>query len=255
MKKIGLLIYMILIMSLPVYSSDLVGDFDGDGEVTLKDVVILLAYYQTPSGERDLPNKVLSKAQKTLYNIKTIERLPINEIDSLSGNQILLGDVVLMLAWYQTPLQSRNSYSAIITRANKILPGSYALDKLPGTSISTALPEKLKIVNFPASVIGLNSMSLQIRLRNVDASYVNSVSIPCINGQTGKSINVTWVKSQVLTIPDGLVMLSNEGAALYEVSQFNALTFDSPLPNNTIVEIYNLDTKQIVTSKTVTVYE
>jgi hypothetical protein len=111
---------------------EIVGDFDGDSKTTLKDVVILLAWYQIT--DKTSIEKCLARAQTILSTVSTVTRLPKEPSDSLSGVKVVLRDVVLMLAWYQ--ITDKSDFSKVQLRANTILVGDYsALEYLPETPI------------------------------------------------------------------------------------------------------------------------
>ncbi len=112
--------------------AEIVGDFDGDSKTTLKDVVILLAWYQIT--DKTSIEKCLARAQAILSTVTTVTRLPVEPNDSLSGTKVVLKDVVLMLAWYQ--ITDKNDFSKVQLRANTILAGDYSsLEYLPETPI------------------------------------------------------------------------------------------------------------------------
>lgn len=112
--------------------ADIVGDFDNDQKTTLKDVAILLAWYQIT--DRTSLSKVLARAQRILSTVTLVSRLPIEPADSLTGNKIVLKDVAVLLGWYQ--IFDRNDWTKVQQRANTILPSDYSsLEYLPQTPI------------------------------------------------------------------------------------------------------------------------
>mgnify|MGYP006936277515 FL=1 len=114
---------------------DIVGDFDGDSQTTLYDVVILLAWTQL--SDKTSISKLLARSQTILSEIKTVTRLPVEPMDSLSGDTVTLKDVVLMLAW--TQLTDKNDWSKVKLRANTILQDDYSnLEYLPQTPIGNS---------------------------------------------------------------------------------------------------------------------
>lgn len=128
--------FCILLVFLALTSASLhaevVGDFDGDQKTTLKDVVILLAWYQIT--DKTSLVKLLARSQAILSTVSSVTRLPVEPADSLTGNKVVLKDVVLMLSWYQ--ITDKNDWIKVTQRANTILAGDYSsLEYLPQTPI------------------------------------------------------------------------------------------------------------------------
>jgi len=134
LKKLLLVLFIFSSLLKPV-SGDIVGDFDGDSQTTLYDVVILLAWTQL--SDKTSISKLLARSQTILSEIKTVTRLPVEPMDSLSGDTVTLKDVVLMLAW--TQLTDKNDWSKVKLRANTILQDDYSnLEYLPQTPIGNS---------------------------------------------------------------------------------------------------------------------
>jgi len=131
LKKLLLALFIFSSLLKPV-SGDIVGYFDGDSQTSLHDVVILLAWTQL--SDKTSISKLLARSQTILNEIKTVTRLPVEPMDSLSGDTVTLKDVVLMLAW--TQLSDKSDWSKIKLRANTILQDDYSsLEYLPQTPI------------------------------------------------------------------------------------------------------------------------
>lgn len=130
--KCFILLLILIVVSTGTLRAEIVGDFDGDQKTTLKDVVILLAWYQLT--DKTSLDKLLARAQAILSTVTTVTRLPIEPNDSLTGTKVVLKDVVVMLAWYQ--ITDKNDFSKVQLRASAILSGDYStLEYLPQTPI------------------------------------------------------------------------------------------------------------------------
>lgn len=133
MKKgiVGILLFCFVLLSVAL-KADIVGDFDGDQKTTLKDVVILLAWYQIT--DKTSLSKLLARAQTIMNTVSSVTRLPVEPTDSLIGDKVVLKDVVLMLSWYQ--ITDKNDWIKVQQRANAIMASDYSsLEYLPQTPI------------------------------------------------------------------------------------------------------------------------
>ncbi|MDD3149035.1 MAG: hypothetical protein PHD82_17225 [Candidatus Riflebacteria bacterium] len=131
MRKI-LFLMMCLCFCAPGYA-EIVGDFDGDQKTTLKDVAILLAWFQLPPADKSNSTVLLERAKVIYSQVSNITRFPKEPNDSLSGGTVTVKDVVLMLAWFQVP---EKSWDGVKFRANEIIKGDYSsLEYLPETPI------------------------------------------------------------------------------------------------------------------------
>jgi alpha-tubulin suppressor-like RCC1 family protein len=121
-----------------------------------------------------------------------------------------------------------------------------------GTIIKRFLPSAPEDVVFPmmVSTAGneMNTLSLQIRIRNVATTLDVSTTVPCgIPPGTDRP----WNKSSLVTISDGIVLIFGEGLSFETVVPFDKLRFSQVLPTAAIVEIFDLDRNIVVTSKTI----
>lgn len=91
----------------------------------------------------------------------------------------------------------------------------------------------------------LNTLSMQIRIRNVPAGFTNSAQIKC--GSASGSF-YTWKPSRFVNSGEGVVMVFGNGLQFETVQTFQSITFALPLPIGAIVEVLDKDKNRIVAS-------
>lgn len=109
------------------------GDFDGDGQVTLKDI----AYYMAWISKNRTTNvdSVLTEATR-LYAPATgpIVRLPSAASDAFTGNDLPgLSDVAIMMGWISK--NRTNNFNVVLTESAALFSGVKNIYKLPATPV------------------------------------------------------------------------------------------------------------------------
>lgn len=130
MKKLSVFLFFLLLCA-SSGAAEIAGDFDGDQEITLKDVAYALAY----ALDNSLTLTTLPGSADNIYSKATgpVSRLPDTVKDNFDSNDGFgLGDVAALLAFY---LASDKSFSAVETSTVTIYSKASSLYKLPGTPI------------------------------------------------------------------------------------------------------------------------
>ncbi|MFZ2959049.1 MAG: hypothetical protein WA705_19350 [Candidatus Ozemobacteraceae bacterium] len=134
--KVTVCLFFLFLFALgvcPAFSAVL-GDYNGDSQVTVDDVVIFLAWVQIQSND---PAAILTRAKKIFADVQgTVANIPNTATDDFNKDgELTVDDVVLLLAWNQI---SVNDSPAVLTRARKIFADvSGSLERFPGVEISS----------------------------------------------------------------------------------------------------------------------
>ncbi|MFZ2957093.1 MAG: hypothetical protein WA705_09405 [Candidatus Ozemobacteraceae bacterium] len=89
---------------------------------------------------------------------------------------------------------------------------------------------------------------MQIRIHGVPVSSTNQVALAIGNGG---STTATWTKTNSMTIADDIVLVYGQGGGFSTVQPFLDLTFQDPLAPGVKIDIYDLDTRQIIAERVV----
>ena len=101
----------------------------------------------------------------------------------------------------------------------------------------------------PVSAVGneLNTLSMQIRIKNVPDNFDLCTLVKCLPTGSYKK----WKRSPYVNIPDGIALVFVDGISFATVMEFDRLQFSAKLPAGATVEIYNKDKSKVVASATV----
>lgn len=116
-----------------------------------------------------------------------------------------------------------------------------------GTGTGTATGG-VSTVSLSSTASGLNCQNTLIRIRGVSTGFSTSCALQTSGGAK------TWTKSAALSHPANdptMCVLSMSGLDFSTVNPFSSLTFSTPVPGGTVVEIYNSDTGVVVASTVV----
>ena len=130
-----------------VLASEKVGDLNGDGKITIDDVVYEYAYVDL--GSTATLTSVESRA-KELYSAIAgqITRLPDSKLDDVSGDSgVNIDDVVLTYAYVD--LGSTATTSSVESRAKELYSAIDYLSKTPGMEIGSS--------TVPVSISGITT--------------------------------------------------------------------------------------------------
>ncbi len=216
-------------------------DYDGSETVVSGDIAIFMAYLisNQPSDSViiGLANELWTGSPDSILSVPTVLHDDLNQDGKLDSS-----DAVMLISWYQVG----PNREAMLTRAKELYSG------VEGNVINRPL-ELLNNYTFdvpyPIPTPTLNNYQVQIRIRNVSPDFETSTFLSCYRASQAEK-PVLWYKSENVTIADGIVLICSIMEP-YSVKPFDLIRFTNKLPDGSIVEIFNNDTKEVIQAKTI----